>query len=141
MRLEKKMATLLAAILIAIAGVMPALADPTASVLLTVEVVSIISIKIISPVPPDDVDFGTPRPGESPTAIITIENDGDVDVTVSETVSGEFFIANLVVDGTYTSISKGATGDADLTLNIPVEATAGTYTGSILFTASEAVPP
>ena len=134
----KTTVTLLAAILIAIAGVMPALADPTASVLLTVEVVSIISIKIISPVPPDDVDFGTPRPGESPTAIITIENDGDVDVTVSETISGAFFIANLGVSGTYTSIAKGATGNADLTLTIPVDATAGAYEGSILFTASAA---
>ena len=129
------MATLLAATLIAMAGVLPALAGETASVPLTVEVVPIVSIKIIMPLPPEGVDFGTSRPGESPTAIIIILNDGDFDVTVSETVSGAFFIANLGVSGTYTSILKGLDGEATLTLNIPADATADTHTGSILFTA------
>lgn len=132
----KTMATLLAAILIAIAGVIPALADTTASVPLTVNVVPIVSIQITDPTPPAGVDFGTPRPGEAPTATITILNDGDVAVTISEEVSGAFFIANLGVSGTYTAIAKGDTGDADLTLTIPGDATAGTQSGSILFTAT-----
>ena len=130
------MATLLAAILIAMMGVMPALAAPTASVPLTVNVVPIVSIKITDPTPPAGVDFGTPRPGEAPTATITIENDGDVAVTVVATVSGTFFITNLGVSGTYASLAKGATGDADLTLTIPGDATAAIHTGSILFTAT-----
>ena len=115
-------------------GVMPALADPTASVPLTVEVVPIVSISV----PTDTVDFGTPRPGEAPTATITITNDGDVDVTVvaSVTPTEGFFDTNLAITGTYASILEDATGDADLTLTIPGDAI-GEYTGSILFTATE----
>ena len=128
------MATLLAAVLIAMMGIMPALAPPTASVPLTVTVfVPIISISV----DPTSVDFGTPRPGDAPTAKIVITNNGNVDVTVSETVSGTFFIANLAVSGTYVSIAISGTGDADLTLTIPGGTSAGLQTGSILFTASE----
>ena len=125
------MATLLAAVLLAMMGVLPALAGSTASVPLTVTVIPVVSISV----EPTSVDFGGVGPGTTQNATIDINNDGDVNVTVTAEISGAFYTANLAITGNYTSLVTGAIGFAYLNLTIPGDAV-GTYNGSILFTAT-----
>lgn len=88
------------------------------------------------------INFGTLEPGADATDKIVVSNIGTVDVTVRYEFTGtnaDWYSAALVIDGTYVSIDKGSTGDADLVLTVPTDAL-GTYTASLVFEAT-AVPP
>lgn len=84
---KKTMATLLVATLIAIAGVMPALAADTATVPMTVTVPKIISITAS----PSTISFGTVTPGTPAPATddpVVVTNTGNVNVKITVSVEG-----------------------------------------------------
>jgi len=89
MRLEKKIiATLLAAILIAIVGVMPALADNPVEVSMTVNVMELQVVSIN--VSPDSISFPNVTQGGATEALeaVVITNDGNVYVNITASVIG-----------------------------------------------------
>ena len=135
------MVTLLAAVLIAMMGVMPALAVEealTATATLEVEVaeIPVIRIVITEPVDPHIVDFGTMYPNEVKVKTVTILNDGDFIVDVAGDVSGVWFINNMGVSAALEDLAIDASEDFTLTLTIPGSPAYTTQSGSILFTAS-----
>ena len=108
------MSTLLAAILIAMMGVMPALAADTASIPMTVTVVKIISITAS----PSTISFGTVTPGTAGPATddpVVVTNTGNVDVTIEVSVEGtadSFYEAYLYTspdDTTWTIVTSWVT--------------------------------
>ena len=114
MRLDKKMATLLAAILIAMMGVMPVLAADTASIPMTVTVVKIISITAS----PSTISFGTVTPGTAAPATddpVVVTNTGNVDVTIEVSVEGtdesfyESYLETSPDDTTFTAVTSWVT--------------------------------
>jgi len=141
---KKTMATLFAAVLIAIAGVMTALATPTDPVPLEVSVRGIVSIQItfVDTVPFDPVtsvvDFGELSPDEtSDPHTITIQNNGEYAVVVSSEVTQGNLPGTVIVTDIVGSLAIGSSDDASLTITIDTLASIGDYAGSILFTAIE----
>ena len=135
----KTMATLIAAVLIAMMGVMPALAQESATATLEVDVreTLVISIIITYPESPYVVDFGIVYPDDIVDRTVTINNDGDFIVDVAGVVSGAFFLSNMGVSANLEDLAVDASDDFTLTLTVPTIPTEYvTHSGSILFTAS-----
>ncbi len=119
---KKTMTTILAAVLIAMIGVMPALAT-NPEVTLQVTVAEIISITITDPTSPVTLDFGTPIPGvESDSQSITITNTGNVAVYITHDVTGDASAEwYTVTDVTSMPIAIDATSVHGVTVTVPVD--------------------
>ena len=157
----KTTATLLTAILIAMIGVMQALAETEATVpmsvtILEIEVVSITALPASITFP--DVTQGDAVGASNDPVVVT--NTGNVDVTIDVTITGTdqtFYEDYLETspDGTTSwaavldwnaashMIPHTTSNTEDVYLQIDMDdiPTATTYTANLLFTASKYVPP
>ena len=141
----KTTATLFAAILIAMAGVMPALAEEhDTNVVLTVEVVPLIRINVS----PSLLVFGQVLQGDFVFEEVEVTNEGTVKIDLSVSLTVEttpgFYADNLelTVDlDTYTVDNFGMTMLDDETatvvlgLNVPIDAPTGLHEGTLVFWA------
>jgi len=140
MRLEKKMATLLVAILIAMMGVMPALAvNPTTNLTVTVE--EIISITVDQAT----LAFGVQAPGveSTPPLTTTVTNAGNVGVYITSELSstdGSHAWYSVTVDPVVIIPVLG-TFEYDVTVTVPVIAPAADdYSATLTFFAGTTPP-
>ena len=152
------MATLLTAILIAMMGVMPALADDSANVPMTVTVLEIEVVSISAS--PSTISFGTVTQGDAVEATddpVVVTNLGNVNVTIDVSVGGvnqtfyETYLYTSPDDSTWTVVTDwvkaahvilttSTTEDIYLQIDMGTATpTAGLYSATLVIFAEKSV--